>query len=196
MDFPNWFGMYADKYFDALLSDLAGRPGLRFLQVGAFTGDASVWMLDNVLTGAGSVLVDVDTWLGSDEPAHNYFDWDEVERVYDVRTAQAQVDGRLVKVKAASAEFFAVEPFAQVYDFAYIDGAHAAASVLFDGEEAFGRLRVGGRIAFDDYEWTSGKGPQHDPALGIDEFAQRHRRDAKPWGKSDPPKQLWFRKVA
>ena len=59
--YPNWFECYADRYFKAHLTPLAGLPGLRFLQIGAFTGDASLWLLTNILTGPGSTLVDVDT---------------------------------------------------------------------------------------------------------------------------------------
>lgn len=195
MEFPNWFAMYADDYFDRFLSGWAGRPGLRFLQIGAFTGDASLWLLDNVLTGPGSVLVDVDTWEGSDEPAHGYFDWADVERRYDARTAEYRVARRLVKVKATSREFFAVESREPAYDFAYIDGAHEADNVLRDGVEAFKRLRPGGLLGFDDYEWQSGKGPEFDPALGIERFAALHTDDAARFG-SGPEKQVWFRKVS
>ena len=47
--YPNWFEMTARENFESQLMPLAGKFGLRFLQIGAFTGDATVWLVDNVL---------------------------------------------------------------------------------------------------------------------------------------------------
>jgi len=44
-----------------------------------------VWLYNNVLRGTDSVLVDVDTWEGSDEVAHHALDWGTVESVYDAK---------------------------------------------------------------------------------------------------------------
>ena len=71
--------MTAIENFKNYLLPFAGRKELNFLQVGAFTGDASKWLLDNVLTHETSRLVDVDTWRGSDEIAHHEMDWSDVE---------------------------------------------------------------------------------------------------------------------
>ena len=84
-EYPNWFEMTAENNFKNYLLPYAGRSNLNFLQVGAYTGDASKWLLDNVLTGEGSKLTDVDTWRGSDEISHKEMNWDDVEAVYDER---------------------------------------------------------------------------------------------------------------
>ena len=63
-EYPNWFS-YVYPNFRDFLFDLAGKDDLRFLQLGVFTGDASVWMLENILTGSNCQLHDVDTWEGS-----------------------------------------------------------------------------------------------------------------------------------
>jgi hypothetical protein len=68
--FPDWFSMTAKPNFEQFLIPLAGQDNLTFLQLGAYTGDASLWLLDNVLTGQNSILIDVDTWQGSDEEVH------------------------------------------------------------------------------------------------------------------------------
>jgi hypothetical protein len=82
-EFPNWFAATAQKNFAELLLRISDKPDLKFLQLGAFTGDASIWLLNNVLTQEGSHLTDVDTWLGSDEKAHHEMDFNQVEQVYD-----------------------------------------------------------------------------------------------------------------
>ena len=189
--YPNWFTMYADGYFSRYLLDYAGKPDLRFLQIGAFTGDATCWLLDNVLTGPGSVLVDVDTWQGSDEEIHRTFDWLDVERTYDERTADARVDGRLVKVKATSRRFFARQD--DWFDFVYIDGDHTAFSVLNDAVDAYRVLKVGGLLAFDDYLWESGKGRHNNPATAIEAIHTIYRGRLE---VVDTGQQAWFRRVA
>lgn len=194
--YPNWFAMYADQYFERHLRPLAGQPGLRFLQIGAFTGDASVWLLDNILGGDG-VLIDVDTWQGSDEPAHHAMDFAHVERVYDRRTAEAQRADRLFKWKVSSETFFARFGAAHdpdgAFDFIYIDGDHTAYGVLNDAVNAYRVLKVGGLLAFDDYLWHSGKGIHHDPGLAIDAIGAiyRDRLEVIEGGA-----QVWFRRVA
>ena len=44
--YPNWFEMTAKENFESQLLPLAGKFNLRFLQIGAFTGDATVWLVD------------------------------------------------------------------------------------------------------------------------------------------------------
>ena len=52
-EYPNWFE-YVRPNFEEFLTPLAGRDDQRFLQLGVFTGDASVWLCNNVLTGKHS----------------------------------------------------------------------------------------------------------------------------------------------
>jgi hypothetical protein len=40
-EFPNWFAATAQKNFADLLLRISDKPDLKFLQLGAFTGDAS-----------------------------------------------------------------------------------------------------------------------------------------------------------
>lgn len=202
MSYPNWFVQYAQGYFEKHLTPLAGREGLRFLQIGAFTGDASVWLLENVLTGKGSFLVDVDTWEGSDEPEHAAFEWASVEAVYDQRTSDWQpaehnsgaVAAWLVKFKGTSEQFFrTLTP--DEYDFIYIDGDHTAPGVLSDAVSAFRALKPGGLLAFDDYLWkpSDGSGDTHAPGIAIDAFLDcyRDRLQILAMGL-----QVWVRKLA
>ena len=169
MEYPNWFEYTAKANFELALKDLAGKPNLKFLQIGAFTGDASVWLLDNILTGDGCTLTDVDTWLGSDEPAHKAMDFSDVEKVYDDK-----VTGRTIKHKMTTIDFLTSPLARNDYDFIYVDADHTAASALIDGELAFRLLKSGGILAFDDYEWGLGLPASLTPKLGISLFTERH----------------------
>lgn len=170
-EYPNWFMPYAQPLFEKYLTPLAGKPGLRFLQIGAFTGDASLWMLRNVLTGEGSTLTDVDTWFGSDEAEHGLFDWSDVEKVYDDRARGFTARGHLTKFKGTSAQFFEQNDW--LYDFIYIDGDHEAGRVFADGVAAAGLLMPGGLLAFDDYQWLPRDGGD-GPGAAVDRLRESH----------------------
>lgn len=165
-EYPNWFVQGGAEYtFSRHLLSLKGKP-IKALQIGAYTGDATVWLFENVLTNPTSSLTDVDTWQGSDEPDHANLDWQSVEQVYDSKTSQYASENRLIKVKSTSDEFF--DDNSCLYDFIYIDGDHTAASVLKDGINSIKFLASGGILAFDDYMWRSGRGPTYDPYPAIE----------------------------
>lgn len=129
------------------------------LQIGAYCGDASIWLTENILTGAGALLVDVDTWAGSAEAAHDHIDFDEVWKFYLSRV------GKKVQVWRGTSDAFFVINRTQVFDFIYIDGSHQAHQVLRDAVNADRVLKPGGLLAFDDYTWTDGHNDRPKPAI-------------------------------
>ena len=157
---PNWFSHgYAQQAFERHLLPLAGKE-IHALQVGAYLGDASEWLLTNVLTASGSWLVDVDTWEGSNEAAHHAINFTEVRNFYEERMKDFHRLGRFV---GTSDEYFAQMPAA--FDFIYIDGAHTSEQVLRDAVNADQYLKIGGIIAFDDYRWNDGTRDVPRPAI-------------------------------
>lgn len=162
MDYPNWFQQVgADSNFGKFLTDMPDNP--KFLQIGAFVGHASEWLLTHFPT---AVLFDVDTWQGSDEDVHSQFDWGAVEAAYDERVAP--YGDRVVKCQVTSDEFFAAS--AETFDFIYIDGSHTASQVMKDGFNAVDAINQNGVIAFDDYLWGMGLPIADRPHEAIDLF--------------------------
>jgi hypothetical protein len=187
---PNWFQNDGLNNFETHLKELGTRP-CRLLQIGAYTGDASVWLYDNVLYNhTGSVLVDVDTWEGSDEPVHHVMNWVSVEQIYDSKTAAARDNRQIVKYKGTSDSFFRNN--LEWYDFIYIDGDHTSYGVLKDAVAAYECLNVGGIIAFDDYQWSAGLGAIKEPRLAIDAFSGVYADRVEEILNGY---QRWFRKV-
>ena len=171
-EFPNWFeASPAKANFEELLEPFKGQANLQFLQLGTFTGDASVWLLNNILTDESSHLTDIDTWLGSDEKEHHSMDFAEVEAVYDYKVRGYK---NLTKFKGTTIEWLKAAPF-DYYDFIYIDADHTAIGTLLDAELSWLCLKPGGIIGFDDYEWSDGKGDAYRPMPGINSFIHRHK---------------------
>jgi len=162
---PDWFtGSYAQTAFETHLIPWAGHR-MRAAQIGAYCGDASVWMLDNVLTHPESRLVDIDTWAGSDEVGHADIDFSDVYSFYSERVG---TDPRVEIFAGTSDEFFDTRP--EPFDFIYIDGAHTPEQVLRDAVNADRYLTVGGMMAFDDYLWYEQGNPHNTPGVAIDAF--------------------------
>lgn len=165
MIYPDWFSSNI-KTFDRFLGNMAGLPNLYFLQIGAYTGDASKWLLDNILTSNSSFLIDVDTWRGSEESAHKDFDWKDVESVYDKKISYYK---NVIKEKTDSQSY--LTSCSQIFDFIYIDGDHTSDAVYKDATLSFSLLRQEGIMAFDDYLWHHDSGNKElEPKLGIDRF--------------------------
>lgn len=174
---PSYFN-YVKNNFDLFLPDPAG---LKVLQIGVYTGDLTLYLLER---GVAEIW-DVDTWEGSIE--HEDLDFTDVEKFYNARC----IDSRIRKHKMTSDKFFIENHFLDYFDFIYIDGDHSTAQVFKDGVNSWPRLRQGGLIAFDDYEWPKDLGPGHHPAPAIDLLMSIWRNEAEIVAKNY---QVWLRK--
>ena len=186
--FPDWF-QYAQRNFHEVLPipEWKDRP-VTLLQVGAYTGDASLWLHDHVLTDPRSRLHDVDTWEGSDgEPEHERLNWESVHSLYLQRIRNRP---QIIPHRTTSDQFFATHG-RRTYDFIYIDGAHTKDQVARDAEHAHMTLADGGIIAFDDYIWWGGVEGDR-PCDAIRPFVAEHAGDYKVIIDNS---QLWLRRL-
>lgn len=188
--FPNWFAQTAKPNFEQFLIPLAGVDNLAFLQLGAYTGDASRWLDFHVLTGANSYLTDVDTWEGSDEEAHESIDFDEVFNVYLAKIEKC----KSVSHFRSTTFDFLIAPRNRDYtfDFIYVDADHTTVGVLLDAELSWPLLKQGGIMAFDDYTWGQHLPPHKRPKLGIDLFLERHLGEYEVLTANT---QVWIKKL-
>lgn len=186
MDYPNWFLGYASHHFERFLAPFKGKP-VTFLQLGAYTGDASVWLAQNILTDIDSKLVDVDTWEGSDEEIHHTFDWQDVLTVYTVKTMDYQNIHQFV---GTTDRFFASNQ--ETFDFIYVDADHTAMAAYTDGVNSWKVLKPGGILAFDDYTWGDGLPDQTlAPKPGINKFLDEYQGEYEVLLIDN---QVWIRK--
>jgi hypothetical protein len=193
-DYPNWFAVTAQRNFEQFLIPLAGQDNLKFLQLGVFTGDASIWLLENVLTGNSCWLYDIDTWEGSDELDHESMDFNDVFATYKTKIESSSQ--RVTVFTGTTVSFLTSSAYKNkelLYDFIYIDADHTTVGVLLDAELSWPLLKSGGIMGFDDYTWGHQSGdPRLAPQVGIDLFLHRHRGDYELLTKNT---QVWIRKL-
>jgi len=188
---PNWFEEtpHAKKNFEEFLLPMAGKENLKFLQLGAFTGDASVWMLDNVLTGKGSELHDVDLFIETPELAFLKLEWGGIENTYLERTSKYT---NVTLYKQHTHVFLKTAPL-DYYDFIYVDACPEAVDVLIEAELSWFSLKVGGIIAFDDYEFGMERvNHLKTPKRGVETFHSRRREKLSL--VNVPTHQVWLKK--
>jgi hypothetical protein len=194
-DLPNWFRQAAEANFRAVLMNpeyVTKGQERHALQLGAYKGDASVWLLNYYLTNEASTLTDVDTWAGSaGEPIHDEMDFGRVEQEYD--QAVSEFAGKVFKQKETTNDFFHYVKGDVGFDFIYVDARHTAVGTLQDAVNAHDLLHVGGIIAFDDYEWTHPDGAYEQPKLGIDAFMRVY---GNKYETILVNYQVWLRKTA
>jgi SAM-dependent methyltransferase len=140
----DWFS-YHEATWLAHFGSLAGRPGLRFLEIGSFEGRSACWIAEHLLTGDGSILVCVDPFNG----------YPDQERNFDHNVnASASTAQKVLKLRGRSCDVLQFLP-AEGFDFIYVDGSHAALDVIQDAAEAWKLLKPGGIMVFDDYANTT-----------------------------------------
>jgi predicted O-methyltransferase YrrM len=167
--YPNWFNYTAKSNFEKFLTK---KDGMLCLQLGVYTGDASLWMLQNL----GDIkLTDVDTWQGSDEEQHKTMDFEDVYKTYREKIKDYKVNiERTTTTGYLLAQYGCDRPLGEYWDFIYIDADHTTVGVLMDAELSWPLLKSGGIMAFDDYTWSPELPPELTPTLGIDLFLSRH----------------------
>jgi predicted O-methyltransferase YrrM len=143
-----------------VLAPIAGRPGVRMLEIGSFEGRSASWFLQNVLTDESARLVCIDL-----------FSRPGLEARFDHNVGLADRHGQVRKLKGMSADVLAtLEPAS--FDVIYVDGGHDAATVLLDGLLAWRLLKSGGTLIFDDYLWEPQRPASGRPQLAIDLFRE------------------------
>jgi len=136
-----------------------------FLEIGAFEGRATCWLLKNGLSDKGSIVC-IDPFSGSVE--HGGIDFAAVEsRFWSNTNLAKRTTGQTVSLMRTTSYKALAEMigFKYAFDFIYVDGSHAPDVALTDACMAWGLLKQGGVMLFDDYQY-----PHEDTKKGIDAF--------------------------
>jgi len=142
-----WFHNAHEKVWPMWVAPiLVPRSPVRILEIGAYEGAATTWLLQRVIgKHPESRIVVVDPWAanGSDydyEAAHARF----VENVQETGLAE-----RVSKLRATSRDALPPMPDAS-FDMIYIDGDHSAEGAEFDTRQAVRLAKPDGLLVWDD----------------------------------------------
>ncbi len=158
----NWFEVTGKANFEKYVLPIKDDEGdLRFLEIGCYEGQASVWMLEN----SEAHLTVIDTFEGGQDLP------DEVNLLDRFNQNTLEYKERIAIIQGKSQEQLKnLSIFENCISFIYIDGSHLASDVLEDAVLAFPLLKKGGIMIFDDYTWGQGIDPLYIPKTGIDSF--------------------------
>ena len=114
----------------------------------------------------------IDTFEGGEEHAKHGLDLIGLRRQFEDNIQEAKGESQYVKVIQDVSYNGLAECIAKgmEFDFIYIDGSHQATDVLTDACMAFGMLKKGGVMLFDDYLWDDVDGVLHRPKIAVDAF--------------------------
>lgn len=167
----DWFS-YNIPIWEQHLANLRGKPHLRGIEVGSYQGRSAVWLMQNIFTANTSQLTCVDTFHGSVE--HNDDERRNMLQIFSHNTWPFRQ--RIRVLRGMSQQVLRTLPYEPAFDFAYIDGAHDAASVLEDAVLLLPLLKPGAILIFDDYMWRSSNLPDTDrPQIAIEAIASVYR---------------------
>lgn len=163
--------MFDDRIpvWSRVLGPFKGRADLGYLEVGVFEGKSVVWMLENILTDPSSHVTAVDIFPG------------ELKSTFLRNVELAGRTEAVTAIEGLSSVELRKLPL-QDYDIIYIDGSHTADDVLADAVLAWGLLKPGGVMIFDDFLWVGRGGgnllPEElRPALGVSSFIAAYRNE-------------------
>lgn len=149
---------------------MAGLPSNKsFLEIGAFEGRATCWVLEHGLSDKGSIVC-IDPYEKSDYdptidmPAVEARFWSNIK---EATRAEQKVSLMRMPSSKALAE---LATFKNTFDFIYVDGSHAPDDAFADGLGAWKLLNQGGVMLFDDYLY-----PHENTSEGIDRFLDHHK---------------------
>ncbi len=172
----DWFSQHIPIWQEKLTC-FAGMPNVQALEIGSFEGRSAVWLLENLLTGPGTHLTCIDTFILDDEfreiidrmkleiPQNL-----DIEARFDHNIAAAGAEKRVTKLKGSSTEMLRTLPLDR-FDLIYIDGSHTARNVLTDAVLCWDLLKRDGILILDDYRWNVfPEDGLKSPRIAIDAF--------------------------
>lgn len=149
------------------------------IEIGAFHGACSVWLLENFINRPIDFLHCID--INETSYLKN-----NLSPYKNVKLHLGLSSNILVNLLR--------ECGGPVADLIYVDGSHIAKHVLEDGVIGWKLLKVGGIMIFDDYWWGVTGGVDDQPRTGIDAFLHGYQKHWEMVGESKW-KQVYLKKI-
>ena len=140
-EFTKRFSLHFQKtLWSDLVKGFNSRP-VTICEFGVYEGHSTLWWLDNACAHPDSRVIAVD-------PGYAKVAYALMEKNFQLHPQKHKIEHH----KFESRQFVSTLEDASV-DLLYIDGDHEAMSVAEDGLSGFHKLKVGGVMLFDDYDF-------------------------------------------
>jgi predicted O-methyltransferase YrrM len=151
-----------------------GHQQLNILEIGAFEGASTTWMLDHLAHHENSSVTSVDTFEGGIDYKVTEMASYQANTLKDrfLRNVDACANRRKLRVMATTSEeaLLQLRGERRMFHIVYIDGSHTAADVLSDAVLAWPMLNEGGLMIFDDLNWNEYTHEAYTPGPAIAGF--------------------------
>lgn len=129
---------------------------INYLEIGVFHGKHAIDVADTYCKHPDSKVYCVDPWKDYDEyPEYK----GEQDTIYDTFTQNINKYGNLSKfvINRGLSEDIVPTFDNNFFDIIFVDGNHETEYVYADGKMSFDKVKPGGYIIFDDYDWIQTK---------------------------------------
>lgn len=176
----NWFEATAAANWRMLLPNITVTNAL---EIGAYEGASTCFLIDHVAPKNPFKLTVIDTWEGGDEHKASMTDMGAVRTRFlrNVSAACRKYPGRVDHTDMVGSSLNGLSTLIRegkegTFDFIYVDGSHDPKDVIVDAVLAYRLLKSGGTIVFDDYCWAPGAdcSISETPRIAIDAFLHMH----------------------
>lgn len=164
---------------DRVVKELGGINSI--LEIGCYEGKSTCWMLENMLSENGSIIC-IDPFLGVDNgQADRELRNELLEGRFNYNVNLSKKPTQTINV-IPTGSYTALASLITVgaqFDFIYVDGDHTGEGAMTDACMAWGLLRKGGIMLFDDYFWDHEPDILDRPKAAIDAFMNTFSRRYK-----------------
>lgn len=152
---------------------------IKVLEIGAFEGASTTWILEELLEHPESAMIAIDTFRGNIEHQTPERSLSKLEKRFYENVEKTGRADRLTVIKSKSCDALVELNFEKAgpFDLIYIDASHLARDVLSDAILSWPLLALNGFLVFDDYAWDYYREPYNNPRLAVDAFLACYVQD-------------------
>jgi predicted O-methyltransferase YrrM len=151
------------------------------LEIGCYEGRGTCWMLENMLSDTGTIIC-IDPFMGVDNGQADPTVRDQILEGrfnHNVNLSKKPTHAVNVIPSGSYTALAALITAGAQFDFIYVDGDHTGEGAMTDACMAWGLLRKGGIMLFDDYFWDHVPDILDRPKAAIDAFMNTFTRRFK-----------------
>lgn len=139
---------------------------IKYLEIGTFYGIHAI-QVSETLTNPDSKIYCIDPWEDYDKYSEYKGQQNKIWNAFNENLSKCENRDKFEIYRGFSDDIVPTFPD-NYFDIIYVDGNHETEYVYRDGCMSFQKLKKGGYMIFDDYDWK-------ETQVGIDRFIDEHK---------------------